>query len=166
MPNVSINNDIAQYIREYHSLCSREVIFSGLRSQGYTLADIEAAWAAIEAESPRTPGQPGPRNTLASNDFTWNENAFLKPVFWLTAPGFVILSFGLSALLTYATENADFGKRLLGLAPMLFIALQLAAGVVATFEWNHHRALAQGLFFGVLANMLIFFVEGLLTLNR
>ena len=53
-----MNPDIVRYIRENRPIYTREAIRQRLLEAGHAEADIDAAWAAVEADAPSPPAPP------------------------------------------------------------------------------------------------------------
>ena len=164
-PNIP-NPNAVQYIRQYREIYTREAITSQLLAAGYPQEEIEAAWAAVEADS--APGLPPPP-AVHGRTGNWDAgSSYVEPrrkaietgaKFWLTLIGFVLLSILLGAL-NVVPFGSIFGydSPLAALGSVFCLGgvlLQVAGLVAGLVLLNKNRPVAQGLLFGVLISSVV-----------
>ncbi len=164
---MSPNPNAIQYIQQYREIYTREAITSQLLAAGYPQEEIEAAWAAVEADA--APNLPPPPAGYPRTGGWDAGGSYVKPrrkaiqtgaSFWLTLMGFVLLSILAGALVLmwwlgffggYDSPLASVGSFTCYAAPLL----QVIGLIVGLVLWNRNRAVAQGLLFGVLISSVV-----------
>lgn len=160
------NPNAVQYIRQYREIYTREAITSQLLAAGYPREEIDAAWAAVEADvaSDLPPPPADYRRTGgwdAGGSYVQPRRKAIEtgPRFWLTMIGFVLLS-----LLVGALNIVPFGEIFGYNSPLaatgivvclVSLLLQIAAVITGLVLWNKNRAVAQGLLFGVFISSVV-----------
>src|SRR5262245_58061947 len=113
---------ITEYILQNRDTYTREAIDRQLLAAGYGQADISAAWDALHAAPgqaaspvPLPPRGPVPYGAPSrwGDEYTTPEQRPVRvvrsPVFWLVLIGFIVLSYGIPAILAIALSRDSTG---------------------------------------------------------
>jgi hypothetical protein len=156
-----MNPDLIQYIRQNRDIYTREAIDRQLLNAGYNPADVEAAWNAVEAESPLQPGAegiprpPGSRWGDDTAPVQQPEQVTRSPRFWALLGGIILASYvPLGLLFWYIITTPQFegvGTTSTFLLVLVGV-LQLAALIAGLMLFNRpdQRPTALGLLIGLL----------------
>jgi hypothetical protein len=157
-PNVG---NIVQYIQQHSNTYTREAIDQMLLTSGYDQADIETAWSMVGSSGPQQIPYPptGPRPSRWGDEYVPEyqrpKRVVNSPIFWVTLIGFIILSYALSALLSFLGPRDQYGGT--NPAPGLIggLLLQLGGIIGGLIALGRNRPLAMGLLIGVLMTIVV-----------
>ena len=146
-----MENEIQAYIREHRAAYTREAITARLQEAGHGAADIEAAWAAIDAEEAAAMPPPTGRSwgLTVGIAFAYVGVSILIFLVWL------FLVFALAS-----ASSSEFGSVLLFLLPALYLAA-LAYGVRQELTRPRATAEATGHLIGAAFMALPFIISGI-----
>lgn len=137
-----MSEQIVRYIEQYRGTYTREAINKSLLAEGYTPADIQAAWQEVESRSRQGGDNEAPGEPVRP----WK--ASRQPVFWLAlVTTFVVIQAALSMFLFgYIGTLWSLGMTLV----LLFVVL--LAGIILL---RRNRAVGLGLLYGLLWSVLL-----------
>jgi hypothetical protein len=146
-----VENEIQAYIRANRAAYTREAITARLQEAGHGEADIEAAWAAIEAEEAAAAPPPAGRSwgLAVGIAFAYVGVSILIFIVWL------VLVFALAS-----ASSSEFGSVMLFLLPALYLAA-LVFGVRQGLTRPRATAAATGHLIGAAVMALPFIISGI-----
>ena len=159
-----MNQQLLDYLRENRSRYTREALRRTLVDAGYVPAEIDEAFAAIEAEesggpsaatgvaavAPPTPPGTGWQETTTPR--REKEAVSTSPRFWLVFIGFVLAVYGLGGFLVAALGQSG------ALAGILVLGALIGGAVGWAMKREEDRPLAMGLGCGVLFSIGLPFI--------
>lgn len=167
---------IVTYIQQYQGTYTREGITQQLRTAGYTLGDVEAAWARVAPEVPAGGGAALPMAgpTLAARPDRFGDwgappprPALTRtPAFWVTLVGTIVADYMLLGILFAVATSLGFGTYGGPITlVLLIIALgaQVAALVVGARLSSSNYSVSRGILLGLLiADIVLPFCAGII----
>ena len=159
-----MNPELLAYIRQHRATYTREALRQRLLDAGYPADEIEAAWAAVDADDqPPTP----PARTAAMGaapagaDVADPPRARTSPAFWLTLFGYIGGLYIIVALVAgIASSVEDDGW----IASLTFFVLWLAGLVGGLVMMGRNRPVGLGLVVGFAAAVGLPFLLGFILL--
>lgn len=162
-----MNQQLLDYLRENRSRYTRDALRRTLVDAGYVPAEIDKAFAALEAEEAGGPAAgtgvaaAASAETAAPEASGWGETTTPRrekeavstsPRFWLVFIGFVLAVYGLGGFLVAALGQSG------ALAGILVLAALIGGAVGWAMKREEDRPLAMGLGCGVLFSIGVPFI--------
>ena len=161
-----MNQQLLDYLRENRSRYTREALRRTLVDAGYVPAEVDEAFAALEAEeaggpsaptgttpvTPATPATPPGTGWQETTPRREKEAVSTSPRFWLVFLGFVLAVYGLGGFLVAALGQSG------ALAGILVLGALIGGAVGWAMKREEDRPLAMGLGCGVLFSIGLPFI--------